>query len=74
MSLQITLLSTFIFTNIARILNLIKLILPIRFLKFLNLKIVKLKKDFLKHTGHLTPELQTVPESREMVPPAVPTL
>ena len=49
MSLQITLLSTFIFTNIARILNLIKLILPIRFLKFLNLKIVKLKKDFLKH-------------------------
>ena len=42
--------STFIFTYIARILNLIKLILPIRFLKFLNLKKVKLKKDFLKHT------------------------
>ena len=49
-SLQITLLSTFIFTYIARIPILMEHILQIRFFKFLNLKKVKLKKDFLKHT------------------------
>ena len=48
-SLQITLLSTFIFTYIARIPILMERILQIRFFKFLNLKKVKLKKDFLKH-------------------------
>ena len=39
---------TLIFTYIARILNLIIIILPIRFFKFLNLKNSQ-KKDFLKH-------------------------